>query len=108
MDAFHVGNQIAALVLALVAFGKARFFRSLDADKNLIERRRDHRAHELLVIGKVDRRLGIEPETAFASVPADERRKQFLAQRALVADEIVVDEEHRAAPAPLPQAVQLG
>jgi len=40
LDAFHVGNQIAALVLALVAFGKARFFRSLDADKNLIERRR--------------------------------------------------------------------
>ena len=109
LDALHVGDQVALLVLALVALGQPRVVRGLDADKHLVETRLDHHPHQLLVVGQIDGRLGVRtavPRRPFCQL--DQRRQQLLLERAFVADEVVVHEENRPAPAEPVEAVQLG
>ena len=108
LDAFHVGDQVAPLVLALVALGQARLLGRLDADEHLVEPRLDHQPHQLLIVGEIDGCLGVKRDAAPAFLPLDQRRQQVLLERPLVADEIVVHEEDRPAPAEPAEAVQLG
>jgi hypothetical protein len=107
LDAPHIRHEIATAVLALVALRQARLLRRFDPDEDLVEARRHHPRHEGVIVGEVDRGLGVEGKTALPLAPPDQRGQQFLPQVPLVADKVVVDEEDPSPPARLPEAVQL-
>src|SRR5271166_2476985 len=107
LNALYVSDQVALQVLTLVALGQARFIWCLDADKHFIEPRFDHQPHQILIVGQINRRLGEERSAPSALLPLDQRRQQLLLKRVFVADEIVVHEEDRPAPANPAETIQL-
>ena len=109
LDLPDVRDQVAVLVLALAALGEALLVRRLDAHEHLVEPGPDHELHQLLVVGKVDRHLGIELEGMLALLhPGDDGGQHLLLELPLVPDEVVVHDEDAAAPAPEVQRLELG
>ena len=95
-------------VLDLLGLEQRLRVRALDAEEGHGEAGVDHGVEQRLELGQVDAGLGIEVERIAAlPLPVGDRGQQperFL----LVADEVVVDQEHRAAPAERVEAVELG
>src|SRR5208337_3074325 len=101
------GYEVPVLVRDLCAFQQAFFVRRLDAHKDSAELSPGHHSHEVLVVGKIDGRLGREVKRMFFSVhPPDNRRQYLLLQLFLIADEVVVHKEHPAPPAKLVEFLQ--
>ena len=109
LDLLDVRDQVAVPVLELAALGEAFLVRRLDADEHLVEPGPDHERHQLLVVGKVDRHLGIEFEGMLAPFhPGNDGGQHFLLELSFVPDEVVVHDEDAAPPAPEVERVELG
>ncbi len=101
-------HQVAALVLALIAFGQAVFVGRLDADKYCVEPGLHHKPKQFRIIGQVDGSLCAERHPGFAFAPFDQSRQHLSLDMLLVADKVVVHEEDALAPAERVEAIQLG
>lgn len=99
LEGFDVGDHVAVAVLLLAAFREAGGIGRFDADENHVEAGIHHGAGKELVIGEVHGSLGAERKVAVTALPRGQRRKQFIAEGAFVADEVVIDEEDAVAPA---------
>ena len=73
LDAFHVCQQIAVLVLDLFALSQAGVVRSFNADEDPGEAGCDHRLHQGHVFGQVDGRFRVKGHAFFVLSPGDER-----------------------------------
>jgi len=107
MQGPHRLGKIYGDVLFLAAFREARRGGRLDTDENLMEIGVAHHAHQFAIPGQIDARFGHELERiAMFLLPGDEPR-QKLFHRSDVADEVVVHDKDRAAPAGVIEAGHL-
>ena len=103
-----LSSMSRARVLQFVIRGQTAFVRSLDAQEHAADARGPHQSQELGIVGQVERGFGGEVEwMAVRVAPLRNRRQQDFGAR-LVANEIVVDDEHSIAPARRVQLVELG
>src|SRR5256714_11202745 len=99
-------EHVAARVLPLLRLLEALDHGRLDAEEDAPEVRAPHQLKQPLVVGEVDARLREELEgPPVALLPGGEVWQQTL-DVALVADEVVVNDEDRAAPARRAQRVE--
>ena len=92
--------------LPLAALDQPLLVRRFDPDEDRAEIAGMHHAQKVSIGGKVDRGFGIEPEReAVLLLPCQQIGQQFL-DVGLVADEIVIDQKHPAAPAQIFQPLQ--
>ena len=107
-DLLHRLLQGAASVLQLAGRFQAGSIRSFDPQEHALEAAFGHQVHQLLIGGQIHRGLGGEAEgVAVLDLPLAQGWEQQL-HVALVADEVVVHQEHRAAPAQVVEPLQLG
>ncbi len=99
----HVGLEVLLLAGGLEGAEVGR----LDAEEHHVEARQDHLVHEGLVRGQIEAGFGEEGEGVMVRpLPGDQLGQQG-AHLAAVADEVVVHQEERAAPAFPVEQVQL-
>ena len=101
-------DQIPVFVRCLPAFLQAFFIRAFDPDEHFFKSRLGHQVQQSRVVGEVERRLGPECERIVPCLrPPDDQRENFLLQLNPVANKIVIDKKHVAAPPAPVQGVQL-
>src|SRR5262249_9217865 len=101
-------KQAAPHVLLLLRLLEAVFVRSFYAEKDSAESRLTHAFEQLRVFGEVDARLGQKGKRPSVSLLPLGQLGQQRADVLLVADEVVVDDEHRSSPTRRSQGVELG
>jgi len=82
LDALHVRHQVALLILALVALEEAGGIGRLDADEHGVKTGLDHLAQQGVIVGQIDRSLGVEREAvAVRFLPLDQPGQQLRPER---------------------------
>ena len=81
--------------------------RGLDAQKRTVEPGLPHQVEQLVVFGEVDAGFGDESERTPVSLLPFRQMRQHKLDVFLVADEVVVDDEHRSPPTRLLQHIEL-
>ena len=108
LDAAHAFEQAAVGVLHLLRFLQAFLGGRFDAQEDAVEAGVLHHLQQLGVVRQIHGGFGVEAErAAVPHVPFRHDRQQLL-HLALVADEIVVHDENRAAPLARIELLELG
>ena len=108
LDALHIFDQVAVHVLLLATFGQAILIRCLDSDKDLVEPRFDHHAHQLLIVDQIDGRFCVKRYPQFVFPPFDQGGQQLGLETFLVPNEVVVHEKDARTPPQVIENVQFG
>ena len=94
-----IAGQVAIAILTLAAFIQARAIRGLDANKDLVEARPAHELHEFGIIRQINRHLGQQWCGTVVLLPVRHGREQVVFDCTAMADQVVIDKEHRPVPA---------
>src|SRR6266403_3544871 len=105
LDPFYRVKQVAA-VLRLLSFLQAIFHRSLNAKKHPSEARLPHAFEQRFVVSQIYTGFSEEREGIVVPLLPIRQLRQQASNILFIADEVIVDDEHCAAPAEREQSIE--